>query len=161
MKACILHAPGPISSWPLSYVDYPAPESGSDELLVRVSACAVCRTDLHVIEGELPAPPEPVIPGHQIVGKVVRTGERAEGFSIGDRVGIAWLHRTCGVCRFCLGDRENLCERAEFTGWTVPGGYAEYTTVPAAFAYPLPDSSRTWKQRRFSAPASSATEHSD
>ena len=106
---------------------------------MRVSACGVCRTDLHVVEGELPARLSPVIPGHQIVGRVDAVGERVEDFKIGERVGVAWLHRTCGSCRFCRAGRENLCESPQFTGWTVNGGFAEYAVVPAAFAYRLPE----------------------
>lgn len=139
MKACLLRAPSPVGARPLEFADAPDPEPGDDELLVRVSACGVCRTDLHVVEGELPVRRSPVIPGHQVVGRVERTGAGAEGFRVGERVGVAWLNRTCGACRFCRGGRENLCERAEFTGWTVDGGYAELLAAPARFAYPLPE----------------------
>jgi alcohol dehydrogenase, propanol-preferring len=107
--------------------------------LLHVKACGICRTDLHVVEGELPVRRSHLIPGHQIVGRVAVIGSRVEGFAIGDRVGVAWLHRTCGVCEFCLASRENLCERAIFTGWTVDGGYAEYAVALAAFTYRLPD----------------------
>lgn len=106
---------------------------------MRVAACGICRTDLHVVEGELPVRRSPLIPGHQIVGRVVEIGSRVEGYALGDRVGIAWLNKTCGVCLFCLMGNENLCEQALFTGWTTDGGYAEYAKVPAAFAYHLPD----------------------
>jgi propanol-preferring alcohol dehydrogenase len=139
MKACLLHQPAPVEKHPLELVETPVPVPEDDELLVRVSACGICRTDLHVVEGELPARRSPVIPGHQTVGRIMALGAKAEGFSVGQRVGVAWLHRTCGECRFCRAGRENLCERAEFTGWTVDGGYAEYAVAPAAFAYPLPD----------------------
>jgi propanol-preferring alcohol dehydrogenase len=115
------------------------PAHGEGELLVKVSACGICRTDLHVIEGELPARRSPVVPGHQIVGRVAAAGARAVGFGEGERVGLAWLGATCGECRFCLSARENLCERAEFTGWTRDGGYAEYVAADARFAYPLPE----------------------
>src|SRR5205085_1367515 len=108
------------------------------ELLLRVSACGVCRTDLHVVEGELAVRRSPVIPGHQVVGRVAAVGAGAEGFGEGDRVGLAWLNETCGACRFCRAGRENLCERAEFTGWTRDGGYAELVVAPAQFVYPLP-----------------------
>lgn len=111
----------------------------SGELLLKVSACAVCRTDLHVIEGELPVRRSPVIPGHQVVGRIEAMGEDVEGFRLGARVGLAWLGSTCGVCRFCHGGRENLCERAEFTGWTRDGGYAEYVAADARFVYALPE----------------------
>ena len=102
-------------------------------------ACGICRTDLHVVEGELPVRRLPVIPGHQIVGSVVALGSRAGGFAVGERVGVAWLNRTCGVCEFCVAGRENLCEQAMFTGWTADGGYAEYAIALAAFTYRLPD----------------------
>lgn len=139
MKACILETPAPVDNRPLRLTDVPVPTPRDDELLVRVSACGICRTDLHVVEGELPARLSPVIPGHQIVGRVAALGARVEGFSEGERVGVAWLNRTCGVCRFCRAGRENLCESPQFTGWTVQGGFAEYAVAPAAFTYPLPE----------------------
>jgi propanol-preferring alcohol dehydrogenase len=139
MKACLLHKPAPVESWPLELAEIATQTPRADELLVRVRACAVCRTDLHVVEGDLPARRSPVIPGHQIVGEVVALGSQARGFAIGQRVGVAWLHRTCGTCGFCGSSRENLCDRAEFTGWTAQGGYAEYAVAPAAFAYHLPE----------------------
>ena len=145
MKACVLKSPAPIDTRPLELKDLDAPTPRDDELLVRVIACSICRTDLHVVEGELPARRSPVIPGHQIVGRVAALGANvAEGnhaghaLSIDQRVGIAWLHRTCGVCRFCIAGRENLCERADFSGWTTDGGYAEYVVAPASFVYSLP-----------------------
>ena len=138
MKACILHKPASVEGSPLVITDAPVPVPADDELLVRVSACGICRTDLHVVEGELPVRRSPVIPGHQVVGRVVAIGDGAQGFQEGERVGVAWLNRTCGVCRFCRAQRENLCEQAEFTGWTVNGGFAEYVTAPAAFTYRLP-----------------------
>jgi alcohol dehydrogenase, propanol-preferring len=107
--------------------------------MLRVSACACCRTDLHVVEGELELPHLPVVPGHQAVGRVEHLGAGCERLAVGDRVGVAWLHHTCGVCEFCRRGEENLCERAEFTGWTVDGGYADAITVPEAFAVALPD----------------------
>jgi propanol-preferring alcohol dehydrogenase len=106
---------------------------------VRVSACGICRTDLHVVEGELPMRRSPLVPGHQIVGTIDKLGAGATRFALGQRVGIAWLHRTCGACDYCRSDRENLCDRPEFTGWTVDGGYAEQAVAPEAFAYPIPD----------------------
>lgn len=118
----------------------PTPEPAADEVLVRVRACGVCRTDLHVVEGELPPRKTPVIPGHQIVGVIEQMGERARRFRTGDRVGIAWLHRTCGACEYCRSGKENLCERASFTGYTDDGGYAEYAAAPEAFVYPIPAS---------------------
>src|SRR4051812_4664640 len=111
MKACVLHKPADVDSRPLEVTDVPMPSPGADEILVRVSACGICRTDLHVVEGDLPVRLSPVIPGHQIVGRVAALGTRADGFEMGQRVGIAWLHRTCGECRFCRTGRENLCEQ--------------------------------------------------
>lgn len=139
MKACLLKSPAPIVSRPLEFVDVEIPTPGHDEVLVRVRACGICRTDLHVVEGELAVRREHVIPGHQIVGEVVELGTNVNQLAVGQRVGIAWLHSTCGVCRYCLAGRENLCEAADFTGWTVNGGFAEYAVVPAAFAYALPE----------------------
>jgi alcohol dehydrogenase, propanol-preferring len=139
VKAWILNRPAPIESRPLVLTDVPAPQPAADEVVVKVSACGICRTDLHVVEGDLEVKKSPVIPGHQIVGLVSALGSRVTQFKIGDRVGIAWLNRTCGVCEFCRAGRENLCERAMFTGWTVNGGYAEYAVAPAIFTYRLPD----------------------
>lgn len=119
--------------------DVPDPEPGPDELLVAVEVCGVCRTDLHVVDGDLPVHRTGVVPGHQVVGRVVATGAAVVGSGLGDRVGVAWLHRTCGVCRWCRTGRENLCPTAQFTGWDVDGGYAERVLVPEAYAYPLPD----------------------
>ncbi len=139
MKACVLKKPAPVDSRPLEFTEVAAPVHGDDEILVRVSACGICRTDLHVVEGELAVRRSPVIPGHQIVGRVAAMGSRVEGFELGQRVGVAWLNRTCGKCRFCTSGRENLCEQSQFTGWSVDGGYAEYAVAPAAFTYPLPE----------------------
>lgn len=139
MKAWLLNQPASVDKRPLVNSDMPEPVPGEDEILLRVAACGICRTDLHVIEGELAVRRSPLIPGHQIVGRVAALGSRVEGFAIGDRVGVAWLNRTCGVCDFCIAGRENLCEQAMFTGWTVDGGYAEYAVAPAAFTYRLPD----------------------
>jgi propanol-preferring alcohol dehydrogenase len=119
-------------------VERPVLQPGSGEVLVRVEACGVCRTDLHVTEGDLPEHRPHVIPGHEVVGKVVALGEGAVRFGIGDRVGIAWLRSTCGSCRWCRSGRENLCRSATFTGWDQDGGYAEFTTVPEAYAYRVP-----------------------
>ncbi|GAA1470568.1 zinc-dependent alcohol dehydrogenase family protein [Microbacterium thalassium] len=116
----------------------PAPEPGPRDLLVRVRACGVCRTDLHVVDEDIAPHRDRVIPGHQIVGDVTATGEDVTGFAVGDVVGIAWLRATCGQCRHCRSGRENLCERATFTGWDADGGYAEYAVVDAAYAYALP-----------------------
>ncbi len=138
MRAWILHEPKPVEERPLALLDVETPVPAAGEVLIRVNACGICRTDLHVVEGDLPPRRRPVIPGHQIVGTVVEMGPGTSGPAPGDRVGVAWLHSTCGSCRFCLADRENLCERAEFTGWTRNGGFAEYMTAAAGFVYPLP-----------------------
>jgi propanol-preferring alcohol dehydrogenase len=139
MKAWLLNQPTSVDKRPLVISDVPELVPGEGEILLRVAACGICRTDLHVVEGELPVRRSPLIPGHQIVGRVAALGLRDEGFAIGDRVGVAWLNRTCGICDFCIAGRENLCEQAMFTGWTVDGGYAEYAVAPAAFSYRLPD----------------------
>jgi propanol-preferring alcohol dehydrogenase len=139
MKAWVLRKPAPVDERPLELTDVPVPIPRDDELLVRVSACGICRTDLHVVEGELPVRLSAVIPGHQIIGRVEALGSQVEDFALNDRVGIAWLNRTCGRCRFCLAGRENLCEQAVFTGWSVNGGYAEYAVAPASFTYRIPD----------------------
>jgi len=123
---------------PLQLRDLPSPEPGSGGIRVRVSVCAVCRTDLHLVEGDLPFRKKPIIPGHQIVGIVDALGAGVKSFKEGDRVGIPWLHWTDGECGYCRRGRENLCERARFTGWDVDGGYAEYVVAPADFACPLP-----------------------
>ena len=129
----ILERPGK----PLRELRVPRPEPGQGEVLVRVSACAVCRTDLHVIDGELPNPKLPLVPGHEIVGRVVESGSDVTGFRPGDRVGIPWLGWTCGECQYCRSERENLCERAGFTGYTRDGGYAEYTVADPRYCFPL------------------------
>ena len=139
MKACLLNSPATVDKRPLHLCEVPTPRPADDELLVRVRACGVCRTDLHVVEGELAVRRSPVVPGHQIVGTVEALGAGVENFKLGQRVGIAWLHHTDGTCRFCLASRENLCEQAEFTGWTVDGGYAQFALASAAFAYPIPE----------------------
>jgi propanol-preferring alcohol dehydrogenase len=138
MKACVLRAPAPVNSNPLEFADVPIPEPGEGEVLVRVSYCGVCRTDLHVVEGELPSRKSPVIPGHQVVGAVKQLGQNARRFTVGARVGIPWLHHTDGVCPYCRSERENLCDHPTFTGYTADGGYAEYITVPEEFAYAIP-----------------------
>jgi propanol-preferring alcohol dehydrogenase len=137
VKAWVLDAPGAVTDdGPLRLADAPEPVPGEGELLVRVSACGLCRTDLHVCQGEIPLPRLPLVPGHQIVGTVVRGGRR---FAAGERVGIAWLRETCGRCADCGRGDENLCRFARFTGYHADGGYAECATVPEAFAYALPD----------------------
>ncbi|MHC4845958.1 MAG: zinc-dependent alcohol dehydrogenase family protein, partial [Planctomycetota bacterium] len=139
MRACRLAGPAPVEQRPLSMETVKRPVPGPGQVLVAVSACGVCRTDLHVVEGELESRRSPLIPGHQVVGRVEAVGEEVADALLGARVGIAWLHSTCGRCRFCARGRENLCERAEFTGWTRDGGYAEFALAPADFVYPLPD----------------------
>jgi propanol-preferring alcohol dehydrogenase len=123
----------------LEWTALPEREPGPGQIRVKVGACGVCRTDLHVVDGELPHPTVPIIPGHEIVGRVDRIGPGAAGFSLGDRVGIAWLGHSCGACRYCLIDKENLCDHPEFTGYTRDGGFATHTIVEAAFAMHLPE----------------------
>jgi alcohol dehydrogenase, propanol-preferring len=139
MKACVLQAPARVETNPLEFAEVAAPEPGEGEVRVRVHACGVCRTDLHVIEGELPPRKSPLIPGHQVTGAVEKTGKNARRFAIGARVGVAWLHKTDGSCEYCRRGAENLCEAPEFTGYTVNGGYAEYIVAPESFVYPLPE----------------------
>jgi propanol-preferring alcohol dehydrogenase len=141
MKACLLRATGPIATAPLAVADVADPTPGRGEVLIRVRACGICRTDLHVVEGDLPVRRQPVIPGHQVVGEIAALGEGAAGagLAIGQRVGVAWLHATCGRCRFCRSGRENLCTDPAFTGWTVDGGFAELCVARADFVYALPD----------------------
>ncbi|MGH4022960.1 MAG: zinc-binding alcohol dehydrogenase family protein [Pseudonocardiaceae bacterium] len=141
-RAWRVRRPGPMDSHPLHPVSEPLPVPGPGELLVRILACGVCRTDLHVAEGDLPVHKDGVVPGHEVVGEVVDVaadgGGDSGGFTTGRRVGIAWLRRTCGRCRYCSRGAENLCPYSEYTGWDADGGYAEFTTVPAGYAYPLP-----------------------
>lgn len=134
MRTMVFTAPGQ----PLEYRDLPVPTPQPEEVLIRVEACAVCRTDLHIIDGELPTPNLPLIPGHQIVGTIERLGERVTRWMVGQRVGVPWLGWTCGECRFCRDGRENLCDRAQFTGYTRPGGFAEYTVADQRFCFALP-----------------------
>ena len=137
MRAAVLEkAPGSLTVRAME-----APLAGPGQLLVKVNACGVCRTDLHIVDGELTEPKLPLIPGHQIVGTVLELGEDVGGFSIGQRVGIPWLGWTCGRCHFCASGRENLCVRARFTGYHVDGGFAEYAVADARFTFPLPDAS--------------------
>ncbi|MGH9753379.1 MAG: zinc-dependent alcohol dehydrogenase family protein [Blastocatellia bacterium] len=138
MKACLLHSIAPIEQNPLELTEAPQPQPDADQVLVKVSVCGVCRTDLHVIEGELPRQVLPIIPGHQIIGRVEQVGAGVTRLKIDDRVGIPWLHQTCGLCEYCREGKENLCENATFTGWLVNGGYAEYAVAPADFVYPIP-----------------------
>jgi propanol-preferring alcohol dehydrogenase len=136
MRAMILESP----RTPLREVRLPRPVPGPGQLLLKVTACAVCRTDLHVVDGELPDPKLPLIPGHEIVGKVAGFGKGASAFPIGIRVGVPWLGWTCGECRYCRAGHENLCEKARFTGYTLDGGYAEYVVADERFCFALPDS---------------------
>ena len=133
MKAMVLHGQGQ----PLVMEDWPLPEYGPDELLIKVRACAVCRTDLHVCDGDLTEPKLPLIPGHEIVGEVVETGADINGLQVGDRVGVPWLGHTCGICDYCTSGRENLCDGARFTGYQIDGGYADYTVAHQRFVFPL------------------------
>jgi len=139
MKACVLRAPAAIETNPLEYAEVPMPQPKSGEALVRVRTCGVCRTDLHVIEGELPPRKSPVIPGHQVVGLIEKQGENARRFAVGTRVGIAWLHQTDGTCEYCRSGAENLCDHPLFTGYSVDGGYAEYIVAPEDFVYAIPE----------------------
>lgn len=139
MKAWVVHDPGPIDGGPLSFVERPPPEPGPGEVRVRVSVCGVCRTDLHLAEGDL-APRRPdVVPGHEVVGVVDALGPGASRFAPGERIGIAWLRSTDGTCRYCRRGDENLCVEPRFTGWDADGGYAEYAVVDERYAYTIPD----------------------
>jgi propanol-preferring alcohol dehydrogenase len=133
MKAMVLRGQGQ----PLVMEDWPLPEYGPDELLIKVHACAVCRTDLHICDGDLTEPKLPLIPGHEIVGEVVEVGADISELQIGDRVGVPWLGHTCGMCDYCKSDRENLCDSARFTGYQIDGGYADYTVAHQRFVFPL------------------------
>jgi propanol-preferring alcohol dehydrogenase len=134
MRAMILNTPGQ----PLKLADLPIPKPASDQVLIRVHTCGVCRTDLHVVDGELTQAKLPLVPGHQIVGTVMEVGEKVKRFKGGDRVGVPWLGYTCNHCRYCLANRENLCDNARFTGYQINGGYAEYTVADERFCFPIP-----------------------
>ena len=138
MRAWAVDRPGPASGRPLRLVQRPAPEPGPGEVRLSVSTCGVCRTDLHLAEGDLPPRRPETAPGHEVVGYVEQLGPGTSRFAVGDRVGVAWLRGTCGRCRFCRRGRENLCVAPVFTGWDVDGGYAEQVVVPEAYAYRLP-----------------------
>lgn len=140
MKAWTIDTPGPIDTHPLLRVDRPLPDPGPHQVRVQVRACGVCRTDLHLAEGDLQPRERLVVPGHEIVGVVDRCGAGCERFGDGDRVGIPWLAQTCGSCRFCMSGRENLCLSPTFTGWDLDGGYADYAVVDERYAYAIPDS---------------------
>jgi propanol-preferring alcohol dehydrogenase len=139
MKAMQFSAPAPIETNPLKYVDVPDPEPGPGQIRIRVRACGVCHTDLHEVEGELPLPKLPLIPGHQIVGTVDKLGPGTSRFQLGTRVGVPWLYSSCGTCKYCRAGKENLCENAQFTGYHVDGGYAQYHVIHEDFAYFLPE----------------------
>ena len=139
MRAWAVESPGPMSTHPLAPIRREKPEPGSGQVRVRVSVCGVCRTDLHLAEGDLPPKRPLVIPGHEVVGRIDAVGPGATRFDLDDRVGIPWLARTCGICPFCRTGRENLCLNPSFTGWDLDGGYADYLTVNEAYAYPIPD----------------------
>ncbi len=135
MRAMILDAPGKL----LRLAEVPVPEPERNQVLIRVRACGICRTDLHILDGELKEPKLPLIMGHQIVGEVVGAGDQASRCSPGQRVGVPWLGASCGQCRHCLNGRENLCDQARFTGYQIDGGFAEYTVADSSFCFPIPD----------------------
>lgn len=135
MRAMILEA----QRQPLRLADIPEPVPGPEQILIKVSACGVCRTDLHILDGDLTGPKLPLVPGHQIVGTVLRLGPDSEGFNLGDRVGVPWLGWTDGECRYCLSDRENLCDKARFTGYDIDGGFAEYAVADHRYCFPIPE----------------------
>jgi propanol-preferring alcohol dehydrogenase len=137
MKAWILEKQASVEERPLKLVEVPTPHPKDDEVRLRVLVCGVCRTDIHIAEGDLPLRKSPIILGHEIVGVVDEVGERVERFRVGDRAGVYWLHSACGQCKYCLSQRENYCPQIKCTGWDVDGGYAEYVTAPAAYALPL------------------------
>ena len=139
MQAWAVERPGPMSTGPLVAVRRPVPVPTPGDVLLRVTSCGVCRTDLHLAEGDLPPRRAGTVPGHQVIGRVVASGPDQHRFSDGDRVGIAWLRGTCGHCAWCRSGAENLCPESRYTGWDVDGGFAEYAVVPAAFAYRLPE----------------------
>ncbi len=135
MRAMVLEAPGKA----LHLCEMPQPACGPEDVLLKVAACGVCRTDLHILDGDLPDPTLPLVPGHEIVGSVVAKGERVEGFEPGQRLGVPWLGRTCGHCRYCTSGHENLCDHAGFTGYTINGGYAEYAVADSRYCFPIPE----------------------
>jgi len=135
MRAMVLDSPRQL----LRHAEIPEPRPGVGQVLIRINVCAVCRTDLHVVDGELPEPKLPLVPGHEIVGRVAEIGTDAQRFKIGDRVGVPWLGWACGKCEYCQSGRENLCSRARFTGYTLDGGYAECCVADERFCFPIPD----------------------
>jgi propanol-preferring alcohol dehydrogenase len=136
MHAMVLHKSGT----PLVYKRIPVPKPGPGQVLLRVRACGVCRTDLHVVDGELPNPKLPIIPGHEIVGSIIQTGARVNAFRVGDRIGVPWVGHTCGSCFYCRSGRENLCDEPGLTGYTLDGGYAEYAIADQKYCFHLPES---------------------
>jgi alcohol dehydrogenase, propanol-preferring len=136
MQAMVFAAPGR----PLAFTELPNPHPGAGQVLIRVAACAVCRTDLHIVDGDLTHPKPELVPGHEIVGVIEQTGSGTDRFTIGERVGVPWLGWTCGVCKFCRSGRENLCDKARFTGYDIDGGFAELTVADERFCFALPDS---------------------
>jgi propanol-preferring alcohol dehydrogenase len=138
VKALVLHEPGPVEENPLTSVDLPMPEPAADQVRLRVLACGVCHTDLHLVQGEIALPKLPIVPGHQIIGRVDALGADVTQFALGDRVGVPWLYSTCGRCRYCRRGLENLCDDARFTGQHADGGFGQYMVVPARFAYSIP-----------------------
>ena len=147
MRAILLDGPGR----PLREADLPEPDPQPGQVRVRVHACGVCRTDLHVVDGELPDPKLPLVLGHQIVGRVEALGPDAEGFAIGDRIGVPWLGGSCGECRFCSTGRENLCDAARYTGYQIDGGFADFCTADPRFCFPFRNAIRISMRPRFSA----------
>ena len=139
MRAMVLHDQKPIEESPLVLEDWPVPEPGPGQVRLRIHACGVCHTDLHIVEGDLPLHKRPVIVGHQIVGTVDKVGPGVTVPAVGTRVGVPWVHKTCGECEFCRAGQENLCTNPLFTGWDVDGGFAEYTLAPADFVFPIPE----------------------
>ena len=138
MRAAVLHRQAPITAAPLAMAEVPSPVAGPGDILVRVEACGCCRTDLHVVEGDLPSRRLPLIPGHQVVGMVEAIGAGVTEFAVGDRAGIAWLRHVDGTCKYCRSGHENLCPNAEFTGYMADGGYAEQAVISQEFAYHVP-----------------------
>ncbi len=138
MRGMLLENQADLTSKPLRLQQLPLPEPAADEVRIKVTVCGICRTDIHILEGDLPLVTRPIVPGHQVVGTVHAIGSRVENFRLGDRVGLAWLQRTCRQCEFCQSGRENLCLKAAFTGYHVHGGFAEYVVAPTAFTYPIP-----------------------
>lgn len=139
MWAWRLHLPAPAETLPLRWEEVPAPKPGPGQVLLRVRACGVCHTDLHLVEGDIRPPMYPITPGHQVVAEVVEVGAGVEGLQPGQRVGVTWLYQTCGECEYCQQGMENLCPNAQFTGFHAHGGYAQYMVAPAGYVFPLPD----------------------